>query len=197
LRAEIRAARRRQKEVERGRPSERERDRRLGSASEHAARADRELRSLHEPVVAVAPLAAGDPVAAPALGVRGTIAAIHGDEAEVVGASGQRVRIALARLQPEPRSEPQPPPVQVRATAPPDAADEVDVRGRTAQEAREAARALVDDAAVAGLAEVRVVHGRGTGALKKAVREELRRHPLVHELRAEAADGATVAMLEG
>jgi DNA mismatch repair protein MutS2 len=71
----------------------------------------------------------------------------------------------------------------------------LDVRGRTAQEAREAARALVDDAAVAGLPSVRIIHGRGTGALKQAVRDELRRHPLVHDLRAESADGATVASL--
>jgi DNA mismatch repair protein MutS2 len=85
----------------------------------------------------------------------------------------------------------------VRATVPVDPRHEVDVRGRTAQEAREAARALVEDAAVAGLSEVRVVHGRGTGALRTAVRDELRRHPLVHEIRGEAADGATVADLGG
>jgi DNA mismatch repair protein MutS2 len=151
---------------------------------------------LSEPVVAVAPLAPGDPVVAPALGVRGTIVSIDGDEAEVVGSSGQRVRIALARLEPGARREPEPPPVRVRATATADAADEVDVRGRTAQEAREAARALVDEGSVAGLREVRIVHGRGTGALKNAVRDELRRHPLVHELRPEAADGATVAVLD-
>jgi DNA mismatch repair protein MutS2 len=196
LRAEVRAARRRQREVERGRTSEGERDRRLGDASERAARAERALEALREPVVAVAPLAAGDPVVAPALGVRGTIVSIDGEEAEVVGSSGQRVRIALARLQPEARREPEPPPVRVRATVAPDAADEVDVRGRSAQEAREAARALVDEGSLAGLREVRIVHGRGTGALKNAVREELRKHPLVHELRPEAADGATVAVLD-
>jgi DNA mismatch repair protein MutS2 len=195
LRREIRAARRRQREVERGSAAEAERDRRLGQASERAAGVERELRKLAEPVVAIAPLAPGDPVVAPGLGIRGTIVEIDGDEAEVAGVSGQRVRIALGRLQPEARPEPQQPAVQVRATAPADATDELDVRGRTAQEAREAARALVDDAAIAGLPQVRVVHGRGTGALKNAVRDELRKHPLVHDLRAESADGATVALL--
>jgi DNA mismatch repair protein MutS2 len=105
------------------------------------------------------------------------------------------VRIALARLQPSARAEPEPAPVRVRSTAAVDAADELDVRGRTAQEAREAVRALVDDAAIASLRDVRVIHGRGTGVLRDAVRDELRRHPLVEEIRSESADGATVAGL--
>ena len=197
LRDEIRAARRQQREVERGRAPERVRDRRLGSASEHAMRAERELRSLEEPLRLVAPLAVGDPVQAPTLGIRGTIVEIHGDEAEVAGSSGQRVRIALARLQPQASAEPAPAPVHVRSTAATDAADEVDVRGRTAQEAREAVRSLVDDASVASLRDVRVIHGRGTGVLRDAVRDELRKHPLVHEIRSESADGATVADLSG
>jgi DNA mismatch repair protein MutS2 len=69
------------------------------------------------------------------------------------------------------------------------------VRGRSAQEAREAVRSLVDDASIGGLRSVRVVHGRGTGALRDAVRDELRRHQLVDEIASESADGATVARL--
>jgi DNA mismatch repair protein MutS2 len=42
---------------------------------------------------------------------------------------------------------------------------------------------------------VRIVHGRGTGALRKAVRDELSAHPLVSTVESEAADGATVATL--
>jgi DNA mismatch repair protein MutS2 len=195
LREDIRAARRRQREIGRAPGAERARDRRLGTASEHAARAERELRSLEDPLEITAPLAVGDPVQDPALGIRGTIVAIHGDMAEVAGSSGQRVRIALARLQPHAAAESEAPSVSVRATAPADARDEIDVRGRSAQEARETVRALVDDAAVAGLRDVRVIHGRGTGVLKEAVRDELRRHPLVGEIRSESADGATVAAL--
>jgi DNA mismatch repair protein MutS2 len=135
-------------------------------------------------------------VEAPGIGVRGTIVEIHGDEAEVAGLGGQRVRIALARLRPSAvRTEHTQPAVSVRAAAPAHATDEVDVRGRSAQEAREAVRALVDAAAVAGLRDVHVIHGRGTGVLRRAVREELRRHPLVHEIESESADGATVARL--
>jgi DNA mismatch repair protein MutS2 len=139
-------------------------------------------------------------VEAPAIGVRGTIAAIDGGEAEVVGVSGQRVRIALDRLRPD--AQPTPTAradraVRVLAADRSGVADELDVRGRTAQEAREAVRAFVDDAALAGLSDVRVVHGRGTGALRAAVRDELDRHPLVDSRESDSADGATVAALGG
>ena len=164
-------------------------------ASEHAARAERELDSLEEPLGVVAPLAVGDPVEAPTLGVRGTIVGIQGRVAEVAGSSGQRIRIELVRLQPHAQPETEPPPVRVHSTAPAHAPDEIDVRGRNAQEAREAVRAFIDDAAIAGLREARVIHGRGTGVLKEAVRDELRRHPLVQDIRGDSADGATVAGL--
>jgi DNA mismatch repair protein MutS2 len=129
--------------------------------------------------------------------VRGTIASIRGDDAEVTGASGQRVRIPLARLRPsrERAPEDRTPPVQVRSAAQSDASDQLDVRGGSGQEARERVRRLVDDAALAGLPEVRIVHGRGTGALRKAVRDELDRHPLVERHEPDADDGATVATL--
>ncbi len=199
LRRHVRDARRRQRELEKqasaGGGAERARDQDLGAASARAGRAERALRSL-EPVQAVAPLAVGDPVEAPALGVRGVIARIAGDEAEVHGDSGQRVRIALTRLRPSAgSSERSAPAVRVNTTAPIDPRHEIDVRGLPAQEAREAVRAVVDDAAVAGLGDVRIVHGRGTGALRKAVRDELSAHPLVSTVESAAADGATVATL--
>jgi DNA mismatch repair protein MutS2 len=190
LRAELRAARRAKRD-------EPVRDRRLGNAAEHAKRVERELHRLDEPVRATAPLAVGDPVEAPGIGVRGTIVEIAGDEAEVSGAGGQRVRIALSRLRPTAvRPDQAQPAITVRSTATAaGASDHVDVRGRNAQEAREAVRAVVDAAAVAGLPDVHVVHGRGTGVLRRAVREELQRHPLVHSIESESADGATLARL--
>ena len=190
LRGDVREARRARRDADQ--------DRALGAATGRAARADRVLsRHTVEPLEATAPLAEGDPVEAPDVGVRGTIAAIRGDQAEVVGAAGQRVRIPLARLRPsrERAPEERTPAVQVRAAARSDVSDQVDVRGRPAHEARLEARRLVDEAALAGLREVRVVHGRGTGALRKAVREELARHPLVERTEPDAEDGATVATL--
>ena len=200
LREEIRQARRRQREAGRGSArAERERDRRLGAASERAARTEEAIRTLDEPLPLTGPLAAGDPVEAPSLGVRGTIAAIEGEEAEVVGPAGHRLRVPLDRLRPAAQREPEtePTPVRVVASARGDVSDELDVRGQRAQEAREAVRSFVDDAALAGLPSVRVVHGRGTGAVRTAVREELDAHPLVDRRESDSADGATVAHLTG
>lgn len=206
LREEIRVARRREKERSRAvsappraAAAERERDRRLGAASARSERAARAIRELEPPPV-TAPLAAGDPVEAPEIGVWGTIAAIEGDQAEVLGRGGLRVRVPLQRLRPARvavEKELPPSAVSIRAAARSDVPDELDVRGRTAQEAREAVRAFVDDASLAGRTEVRVIHGRGTGAVRKAVREELSSHPLVASHVSDSADGATVVRFGG
>jgi DNA mismatch repair protein MutS2 len=203
LRREIRTARR--LEHERGRATtpkaiakERERDRRLGAASERAARAARALRRTEEPLPTTVPLAPGDPVVAPELGVRGTIAEIVRDTATVVGRGGLRVRVQLARLRPDRdagEADEREQAVTIRTPTPTDAPAELDLRGRTAQEAREALRGFVDTAALAGRTEVRVIHGRGTGAIRKAVRDELARHPLVTSQESDSADGATVVHL--
>jgi DNA mismatch repair protein MutS2 len=204
LRAEIRAARK--LERERGRATtpaaqekEAERDRRLGAASDRAVRASRSLARLDEPLALTAPLAAGDPVMAPELGVRGTIAEIVAGEATVLGRGGLRIRVPLDRLRPDidvARADvSEAPAVTVRAMIQNDLPDEIDLRGRTAQEAREAVRDLIDAASLAGRAEVRVIHGRGTGAVRKAVRDELTKHPLVEEQVSDSADGATVVRL--
>jgi DNA mismatch repair protein MutS2 len=204
LRADIRAARRLQDRARRAAPeragdAERDRDRRLGEASDRAGRAEEALHSLRRPLPFTGPLAPGDPVTAPELGVRGTIAAIEGDQAEVFGVGGQRVRIPVERLRADERGsapgERPPAAVRVVAAARSDVPDELDLRGRRADEAREAVRAFVDDAALAGLDAVRVVHGRGTGAVRAAVREELGRHPLVEGFDGDSAGGATVVRL--
>jgi DNA mismatch repair protein MutS2 len=202
LREEINAARRREREARRAAPAaavraERDRDRRLGAASTRAAQAEQALLALDQPLPLTGPLAAGDPVEAPSLGVHGTIAAIEGDEAEVVGPAGHRLRLPLAQLRPSARREREDAetPVRVIAAARSDVSDELDVRGQRAQDAREAVRSFVDDAALAGLGTVRVVHGRGTGAVRAAVRDELDGHPLVDHSESDSADGATVAHL--
>ena len=76
LRAEIRTARKLERERRRASTpaaaaKERERDRRLGAASERAARAGRAIRDADEPLSPTTPLAIGDPVVAPELGSAG------------------------------------------------------------------------------------------------------------------------------
>jgi DNA mismatch repair protein MutS2 len=148
------------------------------------------------------PLAVGDHVQDAVMGFRGRILAIDGDRAEVQGGAA-RMRIPLSRLardrQAARRAEFAEPPPPVATVSAPAATLEVDVRGRRVEEARGEVRERMDAAAMAGLPQVRVIHGHGTGALRTVVREELRRHPLV--ARAEPAppeqggDGATIAHL--
>src|SRR5262249_58304038 len=110
--------------------AEAERDRRLGAAADRGARTEQAIRALR-PVTTTAPLAVGDPVEAPDAGVRGTIASIEGDTAEVLGASGLRLKIPVARLRPsasrpEPEAAPEPA-VRVFAAARGDVSDQLDV----------------------------------------------------------------------
>jgi DNA mismatch repair protein MutS2 len=76
---------------------------------------------------------------------------------------------------------------------------ELHLLGRTTDEARTAVEKFLDDALLAGYDSVRVVHGKGTGALRRAVEELLRGHPLVARFRpggaGEGGSGATVVDL--
>ena len=62
---------------------------------------------------------------------------------------------------------------------PPDVPVEIDLRGQTADEALPAVERYLDDAFRASVEAVRVIHGKGTGALRRAVREHLAKNPLV------------------
>ncbi len=76
---------------------------------------------------------------------------------------------------------------------------ELHLIGRTADEARETLEKYLDDAFLAGLDSVRIIHGKGTGKLRRTVHELLAAHPLVAEHRPgalhEGGEGATVAQL--
>jgi len=58
---------------------------------------------------------------------------------------------------------------------------ELDLRGVTVEEALDQTGKYLDDAVLAGLNQVRIIHGKGTGALRRAVRELLGSHPQVKE----------------
>ena len=59
------------------------------------------------------------------------------------------------------------------------AVDEVHLRRLTVDEALLKLNQYLDDAFMAGLYQVRVIHGKGTGRLRQVVREQLAKHPLV------------------
>jgi DNA mismatch repair protein MutS2 len=200
LRKEIAAGRRLEDRDRRSVDRQRDRDRRLGAADEVVRRAADRLSGLVEPAAPERAPVVGEHAVDVALGVRGVVISIEGDEAELQGPSA-RVRVPLARLTPDrtPAATAAPPP---RAEARPvleAISPEVDVRGQRAEAARRAVRDHIDMAAQAGIETVRVIHGRGTGALREAVGEELARHPLV-KARAlappgEGGDGATIVTL--
>ncbi len=76
---------------------------------------------------------------------------------------------------------------------------ELDLRGVRVEEGLERVERYVDDAYMARLPWVRIIHGKGTGALRDAVRQSLKEHPLVGDYRSggpgEGGDGVTVAKL--
>jgi DNA mismatch repair protein MutS2 len=76
---------------------------------------------------------------------------------------------------------------------------ELDLRGARVEEALEQLDGYLDDAFLAGLPWVRIIHGHGTGALRTAVREMLRQHPQVARSRSgeqgEGGNGVTIAYL--
>ena len=77
---------------------------------------------------------------------------------------------------------------------------EVDLRGMDAQEAVGTLQSFLDHAMLANLTSVRIIHGKGTGVLRRAVQEELRRNKHVKEFRlgvfGEGEDGVTIATLK-
>jgi DNA mismatch repair protein MutS2 len=77
---------------------------------------------------------------------------------------------------------------------------EINVIGRTVDDATREVEKFVDRAFLAGLPRVRVVHGSGMGILRKALREFLRRHPHVATVaeppQNEGGAGATVVDLK-
>jgi len=77
-------------------------------------------------------------------------------------------------------------------------AEEINVIGCTVEEATERVDKFVDEAALAGKPAVRIIHGHGTGALRRGLAEFLSSHPLVDRIHAEAEDrgGTAITVVE-
>ncbi|MFQ5996276.1 MAG: Smr/MutS family protein [Dehalococcoidales bacterium] len=79
------------------------------------------------------------------------------------------------------------------------ASDEVSLRHLTVDEALLKLDQYLHDAFMSGLHQIRVVHGKGTGTLRQAVREQLAKHPLVKSYRpggyGEGEAGVTIVQL--
>jgi DNA mismatch repair protein MutS2 len=187
------------KRSERTRPTLQESRRRLQDAGARLA------PSIAEAPAVDRPLTPGTAVVAAHLGLKGELLEIHGETA-TVRAGSVTVRVPAAALRPsdsaihaggsEPdRRTPQAPHNDARSIR-----EELMLLGKTTDEARDLVEQYLDDAFMAGLPNVRLVHGKGTGALRKAVRSLLSSHPLVESFRdgepSEGGAGATVAALK-
>jgi DNA mismatch repair protein MutS2 len=160
------------------------------------------------PQQAPRPLQPGDKVLVRSVGLKGEIVSI--DEAEgnaQVQVGGFRMTVDLRELardkggpdaapafaRREPRQE-----RTVSLPAAPDVSMTFDMRGWRAHEVGDKLDRYLNDAYLAGLHQVRLIHGKGTGALRQIVRDVLQTHPLVTSFGGggrEGGDGVTVANL--
>jgi DNA mismatch repair protein MutS2 len=139
------------------------------------------------------------------LGSTGRIVEISGRTGRVtLETEGARLVIPADDVEvvPEPISGPTPRDLaaeELRRRAAARVSPELMLRGERVEAALEQLEAYLDEALLAGLDSVRIVHGSGTGALRRAVREALTEHPRVRAIRPgrreEGGDGATVAEL--
>ena len=76
----------------------------------------------------------------------------------------------------------------------------IDLRGMDAEEACFRVDKYLDEAYMGNLGEVTIVHGKGTGVLRKAINDMLKRHPHVNKYRlgeyGEGGDGVTMVILK-
>ncbi|MGH7488264.1 MAG: Smr/MutS family protein, partial [bacterium] len=115
------------------------------------------------------------------------------DTRDLVGMAGQQTADSRQQKRPVVKSS--------SADVTPAIAAELNLIGQRVDDALEESDKFLDRALLEGKQAVRIIHGFGTGVLRKAVREHLRKHPAVKSWRPggenEGGDGATVAVLEG
>jgi DNA mismatch repair protein MutS2 len=78
------------------------------------------------------------------------------------------------------------------------AAEEINVIGCTVEEATERVDKFLDEAALAAKPRLRIIHGHGTGALRRGLAEFLSTHPLVEKIHDEEPEhgGSAVTIVE-
>lgn len=147
------------------------------------------------------PLRPGATVQVTSLGQQGSVLSVSGDEAEVqIGQFKMRVPVDDLQVLTASERKATERAVEYQATreAP---AMEIDIRGWRADDAAREIDQYLHDNYLHGQNSVRIIHGKGTGALRRAVREQLQEHPLVKGFGAEkpelGGEGVTVVQLGG
>jgi len=137
------------------------------------------------------------------LNAEGQVLEIDGEKVEVQVGLG-RTRVSLAALElrasvPPPSAGEGPGEGAIYVTTAPSPGERIDLRGCTVEEALQRLDRHLDVAFRANLPWVCIIHGKGTGALRKAVRDFLANHPLVSTYEAggarEGGAGVTIAKL--
>src|SRR5713226_9340411 len=154
------------------------------------------------------PLQIGDTVRVLSFGQNAELVGLSPDhsEAEVqMGALRFRVnvdnieRLSKRQAAVQERTQSQPAIVLPRYEGRPEVAMQLDIRGWRVEQALEELDTYLNDAVMSGMSSVRIVHGKGTGALRSAIREQLAHHPLVKSFTSappqEGGDGVTIVKL--
>ena len=146
------------------------------------------------------PVEVGARVTVGALGLEGVVIELHGKHAEV-DVRGKRLRAALRDLRVIAGAAPQGK-VSVNVDLQPREGllSEVNIIGSTVDEAIPRLEKFLDESTVTDIGEIRIVHGHGTGQLRRAVAEFLKNHPLVERFETapqnQGGGGATIAYLK-
>ncbi len=176
-------------------------------ARDRVERIRRDLAAVEPPAPTMArrrrpadrPLAAGDNVFIRGMNLQGRIISINDDEDVEVSIGRVRVNVDLHRLsrieQAEPEKDSPEIPNVKTDLAPSLDSLELDLRGMRVGDAQIKLDDFLDHAARDGLSRLRVIHGRGTGAIRNVVREHLRHHRAVRDFgpepRERGGNGAT------
>ncbi len=168
---------------------------------EEAARRHRRSGSSEASTAGPVPsLSEGVRVRIPGGSSKGTVVEVR-DERAVVEVGGLRMELPLRELEPVGGGEAPAPAIRERGWHGdlPDASMEIDLRGLRVDEVGLALGRGLDAAVLGGLSEVRVIHGKGTGAVRARVQELLRDEARVAEHRlgvtGEGGAGVTVVRL--
>ncbi|MCD7797474.1 MAG: Smr/MutS family protein, partial [Clostridiales bacterium] len=146
---------------------------------------------------------AGDSVIIKGIG-EGEIVEINKDKLVVKsGMLKTRVKLSDIMLIDKPKPKPKTSVKSVHRTSSrvdSDISTEIDLRGETSGEAIAELALFIDKCVLNNIEEIRIIHGKGTGALRSAVTEYLRHHPNISEYRlgryGEGENGVTIARLK-
>lgn len=150
-------------------------------------------------------LVAGDSVYIVSMGRSGTVLSASDGKTVLVQIGAMRTKVPLDGLrledkQPAQKQKPRSAAVLTgKGQSTRKASMEVDIRGCTVDEGLQLVDQFLDQALLSGLGTVTIIHGKGTGVLRKAVQEHLRRAKHVKSFRlgvfGEGEDGVTIVTL--